>query len=64
MNGEWKNLSVEGAEEDGGREKLMRIAGAGVDCTNISRSSRSQQRGEKRLGVSSAGSEYKCMNGS
>lgn len=62
MNGEWKNLSVEGAEEDGGREKLMRIAG--VDGTNISRSSRSPQRGERRLGVSSAGSEYKCMNGS
>lgn len=62
MNGEWKNLSVEGAEEDSGMEKLMRIAG--VDGTNISRSSSSRQRGEKRLGVNSAGSEYKCMNGS
>lgn len=49
MNGEWKNLGVEGAEENGGREKLMRIAG--VDGTNISRSSRSLQRGEKRQGV-------------
>jgi len=49
MNGEWKNLGVEGAEENGGREKLMRISG--VDGTNIRRSSRFLQRGNERQGV-------------
>lgn len=51
MNGEWKNLGV----ESGGREKLMRITG--VDGTYASRSSRSQQRGEKRQGVNADDSQ-------
>lgn len=51
MNGEWKNLGVENSV----REKLMRITG--VDGTYASRSSRSQQRGEKRQGVNADDSQ-------
>ena len=49
------NLGVEGAEENGDRKTLERIAG--VDGTNISRSSRSHQRGEKGQGVNTDDSQ-------